>query len=127
MIVHKKSKKPLMTVLTVAPTTNAKKQQTNELSSILSRYLINTSFKCITATQNMDRYTHIEKIPASTCMLLAMTCHNLLTSSCTVHRLKFPCSPRYILTLALLCYFVSLTISKIKACIKVPICRISTF
>ena len=32
----------------VAPTTNAKKQQTNELSSILSRYLINTSFKCIT-------------------------------------------------------------------------------
>ena len=127
IIVHKKSKKPLMTVLTVAPTTNAKKQQTNELSSILSRYLINTSFKCITATQNMDRYTHIEKIPASTCMLLAMTCHNLLTSSCTVHRLKFPCSPRYILTLALLCYFVSLTISKIKACIKVPICRISTF
>lgn len=37
-----------MTVLTVAPTTKAKKQQTNELSSILSRYLINTSFKLIT-------------------------------------------------------------------------------
>ena len=127
MIVHKKSKKLLMTVLTVAPTTNAKKQQTNELSSILSRYLIKTSFKCITATQNMDRYIHIEKIPASTCMLLAMTCHNLLTSSCTVHRLKFPTSHRYILTLALLCYSVSLTISKVKTCIKVPICRISTF
>ena len=43
-----KSKKLLMTVLTVAPTTKAKKQQTNELSSILSRYLVKTSFKCIT-------------------------------------------------------------------------------
>ena len=116
-----------MTVLTVAPTTKAKKQQTNELSSTLSKYLINTSFKCITATQNMDRYTHIEKIPASTCMLLVMTCHNLLTSSCTVHRRKLPTSHRYILTLALLCYSVSLTISKVKTCIKVPICRISTF
>ena len=48
IIVHRKSKKLLMTVLTVAPTTNAKKQQTNELSSILSRYLIKTSFKLIT-------------------------------------------------------------------------------
>ncbi len=111
----------------VEPMTNTMKQQTNGLSSILSRYLIKTSFKLITATQNMDRYIHIEKIPASACMLLAMTCYNLLTSSCTVHRLKFPTSHRYILTLALLCYFVSLTISKIKACIKVPICRISTF
>ena len=46
--VHRKSKKLLMTVLTVAPTTKAKKQQTNELSSILSRYLIKTSFKLIT-------------------------------------------------------------------------------
>ena len=46
--VHKKSKKLLMAVLTVAPTTKAKKQQTNELSSILSRYLIRTSFKLIT-------------------------------------------------------------------------------
>ena len=48
IIVHKKSKKLLMTVLTVAPTTKAKKQQTNELSSILSRYLIKTSFTLIT-------------------------------------------------------------------------------
>ena len=48
MIVHRKSKKLLMTVLTVAPTTNAKKQQTNELSSILSKYLIKTSFTLIT-------------------------------------------------------------------------------
>ena len=44
----------------------------------------------VSATQYMDRYIHIEKIPASTCMLLAMTCHNLLTSSCTVHSRKFP-------------------------------------
>lgn len=43
-----------MTVLTVAPTTKAKKQQTNELSSILSRYLINTSFNEITPF--MDYY-----------------------------------------------------------------------
>ena len=46
--VHRKSKKLLVTMPMVEPTTKAKKQQTNELSSILSKYLINTSFKCIT-------------------------------------------------------------------------------
>ena len=44
----------------------------------------------------------------------------------TLQRRKFPTSHRYILTLALLCYSVSLAISKIKTCIKVPIRRIST-
>ena len=52
------------------------------------------------ATQNMDKCVHIEKIPASTCMLWILTSQNLLTSSCTVHRRKFPCSPRYMLTFA---------------------------
>lgn len=43
-----------MVVLTVAPTTKAKKQHTNELSSTLSKYLIKTSFKLITPF--MDYY-----------------------------------------------------------------------
>ena len=47
--VHKKSKKLLIAMPIVEPTTKAKKQQTNELSSILSKYLINTSFKLITS------------------------------------------------------------------------------
>ncbi len=48
-----------------------------------------------TATQNMDKHTHVEKIPASACLLLYTTNHKLLAFGMTLHRRKFPCSPRY--------------------------------
>ena len=83
-------------------------------------YLFGVSFILIfsSATQNMDKYIHIEILKVFTnfsyCFILyafAITSNTLLTSSCTVHSRKFPTSHRYMPTNTYLCYFVGYCIS----------------
>ena len=93
------------------------------------KYLLSTaiSSSCLhTATQNMDKYPYRDYF----CFYLyafVVVNNTLLTSSCIVHRRKFPTSHRYILINACLCYFISFCIFQIKTCIKISIGCVPTF
>ena len=66
-----------------------------------------------------------EKDPCFILCAFALASQSLLTSSCTVHRRKFPISHRYI-GLKSLSYRVAIRISQIQRCVEVSVRHIPT-